>query len=433
MGETPVGKRQFHAFLSHAHVDQDRADQLVRWLHDIAGVPVWYDQTHLPPGATIAQALPRAIEDSRSLIVLLSEQSVSRGWVEQEFNAAIDHQSRHRGFRIIPIRLDDVTPPGFLRNYSNITLDHGTLDAQAAAALLKGLYQPARSKPEGGRNVYVSRGWHPGDAEFAEPICQALTDAGLQLIGDAEDQLSWVEARIVDIMAGCGGFVAILPYRPLSRPKTSKYILREWELALSRDLPCLVVADPRIELPPEVAGRPGLLRLPGLLDRSGLAGPAGAQTADTPSLAEAAAAFAEDWMTPARSPYVFYATDFDADGKPSRHAVKELVESITTLPCMLGEYVKGEVVQREILRAVSQATLVLADISGHSPNVYIEVGAAKAAEVPVFLLRQGPPGRPPFMLRDQQVWDYGTDAELLGRVAQIVYPHRRTLLNPNLF
>ena len=72
MGETPVGKRQFHAFLSHAHVDQDRADELVRWLHDIAGVPVWYDQTHLPPGATIAQALPRAIEDSRSLIVLLS-------------------------------------------------------------------------------------------------------------------------------------------------------------------------------------------------------------------------------------------------------------------------------------------------------------------------------------------------------------------------
>jgi len=50
------------------------------------------------------------------------------------------------------------------------------------------------------------------------------------------------------------------------------------------------------------------------------------------------------------------------------------VEAVTTLPCILGEYVKGQVVQREILHAVSHASLVLADISGHSPNVYIELG-----------------------------------------------------------
>lgn len=83
--------------------------------------------------------------------------------------------------------------------------------------------------------------------------------------------------------------------------------------------------------------------------------------------------------------------------------------------------------QREILRAAAGAALVLADITGDSPNVYIEAGAALSAGVPVALLRAGPQGRPPFMLRDQQVYDYATDAELVGRAIQVAYPYRRFL------
>jgi hypothetical protein len=414
-----VGKRQYHAFLSHAHVDKDRADKLVGWLRDVVGAPVWYDSFSLSPGATIEEVLPAAIENSRSMILLLSKAAISRGWVQQEYRAAINHQTQHRAFRLIPIRLDDVDPPGFLQNYSYITLGNDDIDAASAAAVLKGLYQPATSiDPVNGRNVYVSRGWHLDDVGLAEMVCIALEEAGLQLIGDAEDQPSWVESRIVHIMEGCGAFTAVLPYRPLSSHRTSRYILREWEIAVTRGLPCLVIADPRVDLPPDVAGRPGLLQM-----RSG-------EMADAGRLAEAAAALAEDWATPNRSPYVFYATDFETESKPIRGLVKDLVEAVTTLPCVVGEYVKRQPVQREILRAVAQATFVLADISGDSPNVYIEIGAARAAETPVFLLRHGPPGRPIFMLRDQQVWDYRTDADLLGRITQIAYPYRRTLVSP---
>jgi hypothetical protein len=417
MGGVPIGKRRFHAFLSHAHVDKAHADQLFEWLRDVAAVPVWYDTANMPPGATIAQALPEAIENSRSVILLLSKQSVSRGWVQQEFNAAMNHQTQHRAFRIIPVRLDDVSPPGFLQNYSNISLGVDGIDPESAARILKGLYQPAAAiDPINGCNVYISRGWHLDDATLADVVCAALTDAGLQLIGDAEDQPSWVEARLARIIKGCGAFAAILPHRSQSPYKTSKYVLREWELATTHGLPCLVVADPRVELPPEFTGRTGFVRL------------ADPEVADFGQMAELAAALAEDWSAPARSPYVFYATDFEVESKYLRRAVQELVEAITALPCVLGEYVKGEVVQREILRTISQAALVLADISGNGPNVYVELGAARATNVPVSLLRQGPPGRPPFMLRDQQVWDYSTNADLLGRVTRVAYPYRRTLL-----
>ena len=104
------------------------------------------------------------------------------------------------------------------------------------------------------------------------------------------------------------------------------------------------------------------------------------------------------------------------------------MEAVTALPCVLGEYVRGDVVQGEILRAVCGAVLVLADISSDGPNVYFELGAARGAGVSVAVLRQGKLGRPPFMLRDHQVWDYATPADLLGRVTRIAYPYRRTLL-----
>jgi hypothetical protein len=74
---------------------------------------------------------------------------------------------------------------------------------------------------------------------------------------------------------------------------------------------------------------------------------------------------------------------------------------------------------------VSSAAMVVADITRDSLNVYIEIGAALAAGVPVALLREGPLGRPAFMLRDQQVYDYATEAELVARAVRITYRCRR--------
>ncbi len=414
-----VGKRRFHAFLSHAHVDKARADDLYRFLSNVAKVPIWYDAVNLPASAIIADDLFRAIENSRAAIILLSRQSVTRGWVQQEFRAALNHQTQHPEFRIIPIRLDDVEPPNFLQNYSNVAIGLNGLDASVAAHILKGLYQPPHAAFDAvhGRNSYVSRGWHPGDADLADIVCGALTRAGLQLVGDAEDQPSWIEERIAGIIESCGAFVAILPYRAdRSRGKdsrtTSTYVLREWKLAADRGLPCLVVPDARVELPPEVAEWPGLVP----------------PTDDADVVLERAFTLAEDWTLPRREPSIFYATDFATEGRALRSLVKEVVEATTAVPCRVGEYVEGEAVQRDILRSVMEVSLVLADISGDGPNVYVEIGAARAAEVPVVLLRKGPLGRPAFMLRDQQVWDYETDAELIARAVHACYPYRRSLL-----
>jgi TIR domain len=413
MAEAEIGKRPFHAFLSHAHVDRAQADYLYDFLWRVADVPVWYDAVNMPPGAPFAHGLYEAILNSRTAIILLSKRSVDRGWVEEEYRAAQNQHAKHKDFRVIPLRLDEVEPPDFLTNLSNIEIGQGELNSTAAAQILKALYLPPHITPDPahGKHTYFSRGWQASDTELAGALAGALSQSGLCLVGDAEDQPTWDADRISGIMDGCGAFAAVLPYRPGAPHTTSKYVLREWRLAAEHDLPCMVIPHPEVKLPTEAQELPGLL----------------ATTSDVGKLFEYAANLAEEWRTPRHAQYIFYATDFGSGERELRTRIKETVEAATGVPCLMGEYVTGSSVQREILRTVVSASMVIADITEDSPNVYIEVGAARSAEIPVALLRKGPPGRPTFMLRDQQVYDYLNDTELVGRALRVAYPYRRFL------
>ena len=79
MSELPVLKRKYHSFLSHAHADKDFVEHLDHWLHDISGIPIWYDDRDLPPGSQIVAELPDAIAKCRSIILILSKTSIERG------------------------------------------------------------------------------------------------------------------------------------------------------------------------------------------------------------------------------------------------------------------------------------------------------------------------------------------------------------------
>jgi TIR domain len=411
VADAVIGKRPYHAFLSHAHVDKAQADRLHDFLSRVVGFRVWYDTDDMPPGAAFGSRLYEAIASSRAVIILLSRNSVARGWVEEEYHAAQNQRANHKDFRVIPLRLDDVEPPGFLSNLTNIEIGADQLDAAAASLILQALYLPPRIAPDpaDGQHTYFSRGWRAADAAHAGAVATALSGAGLRLVGDAQDQDTSDTERIGGIMDGCGAFAAALPYRPSAPETTSTHVLAEWRLAAARDLPCLVMPHQDIKLPADARELPGLMP----------------PTEDTGRLSEYAENLAEEWDAPRRAPYIFYATEF---GKRELHgSVIAAVQAATGVPCLLGEYVTGSPVQREILRAVSGATMVLADITGDSANVYIEAGAALSAGRPVALLRAGPPGRPVFMLRDQQVHDYATDAELIGRAVRVAYPYRRFL------
>lgn len=57
MADAVIGKRPYHAFLSHAHVNKAQAERLYDLLSRVAGIPVWYDAVNLPPGAPFVLGL----------------------------------------------------------------------------------------------------------------------------------------------------------------------------------------------------------------------------------------------------------------------------------------------------------------------------------------------------------------------------------------
>ena len=161
--------------------------------------------------------------DSRSAIILLSRESVESGWVEQERDAALNQHTMNRKFHVIPLRLDDVTPPDFVSNFSNIEIGETELDPASAAQILQALYQSPHLVPDPahGKHTYFSRGWQASDA-LAGTVSEALSSAGLRLVGDAEDRGEYDLGRIGGIMDGCGAFAAALPYRPSGPDTTSR-------------------------------------------------------------------------------------------------------------------------------------------------------------------------------------------------------------------
>jgi hypothetical protein len=59
-----IGKRPYHALLSHAHVNKAQADRLHDFLSRVVDIPVWYDAVNLPPGASFVQGLHESIVEA---------------------------------------------------------------------------------------------------------------------------------------------------------------------------------------------------------------------------------------------------------------------------------------------------------------------------------------------------------------------------------
>jgi len=98
MNELPIHKREFHAFLSHAHADKVIVDRINSWLTEVAGVPIWYDARYLQASAQIATELPSEIIKCRAMIIILSKTSVNRGWVKEEYEFAIGQRTKFKDF-----------------------------------------------------------------------------------------------------------------------------------------------------------------------------------------------------------------------------------------------------------------------------------------------------------------------------------------------
>lgn len=419
----PIQRRDFDVFLSHAHKDSAFVSRLDGWLTS-AGLRVWFDARELAGGAMLATDLQAAIERCRGIMLVASGESLARGWVKAEYNSAMDERANHDAFRVVALRLPDANVKELMKGTTWIDVPGPQLTADSALATIQSFYPgEKRPSPATARDVYISCSWQDDDSQSARAVCHSLVEQGFRLIGDARDQKGFGSGRRVErIIASCGALVAILPYREVTEASASlrpyTYFLRELDAARERDMPVIVVADPRIR---RVDGPDGdWLRM---------------ETSATdcpPAVGAALNALWEQWREPPAPQYVFCAADLDSDLVAGGGAIRHLVERITGMVTVVGTEIHEDNLQSAIIKKICQAFLVLADITGDNLNTCIEAGMALAAGANVELVSRGPARRPPFMLRGLQMPTYDGDADRVAVLHRILRPYRRRVINAEL-
>jgi TIR domain len=418
----PLHEREYDAFLSCKDTNRMVVDHIYEWMNRVANIEdMWYDAYNLEPNDNVEEILPKIIGQCRSIIIILSKNSID--WARKEYEAALDQQRRYKDFRIVPISIEQHEPPDFLSTGKIIRLYNGRLDLDTANKLLTNLYYNDIGREFKKKEIYVSRTWQKDDAKLANYVCDLLVMAGFRLIGDSKNQKFYYGDRVKSIISSCGGFVSILSDR--GEGSTSEWMLNEIKIATELKLPNFIVAEPTVRLDDEI----DKIEIDKIAIR--LAANS-AEEIGVSTLQRNIEKLQEDWNPPQQERYIFFATDFCPANSRRNQLVKEHIERITSMPCVIGQDIMEDHLQKAISDKISGAFIVIADISEDNRNTLIEAGIARGAGRKLHPLARKSNNRPPFMLSDLEVRPFTDDLELLGRIHRIAYQYRRRVLNYEL-
>jgi hypothetical protein len=96
----------YTVFISYSSVDQGFADRIHADLQE-AGIRVWLATEDLKTGDRFRQVIYDAIRVHDKLLLVLSRNSISSEWVEDEVNAALDREREEGRSILFPVTLDD--------------------------------------------------------------------------------------------------------------------------------------------------------------------------------------------------------------------------------------------------------------------------------------------------------------------------------------
>lgn len=143
-------------FISHANDDKERF--VLRFAERLRsrGIDAWLDKWEMLPGdKLVTKVFEYGLKPSDAVIVVLSETSVTRPWVQKELDTAVV-KSIEQQTKLIPIRLDKCEIPACLKDgtlYQEIT-DPESYD-QEFERIVNAIYGQYDRPPLGDNPPYV--------------------------------------------------------------------------------------------------------------------------------------------------------------------------------------------------------------------------------------------------------------------------------------
>ncbi len=100
-------------FVSHSSNDKEVAAQLASDLN-FCGVDVWLDQWELQIGQSLTDELAKAMDESRYIAILITENYNKSVWTKTEYKKALARDQREQRTVLLPILLGEAEMPDFL-------------------------------------------------------------------------------------------------------------------------------------------------------------------------------------------------------------------------------------------------------------------------------------------------------------------------------
>jgi len=414
-------KRDNDFFVSYGHDDRARVASLVNLLKRMCGLRIWFDGTDGNASIRSSELLSTAIGNARGALFCLSEAWKRSTWCKNEYEVSLSEQRTHEGFEVVCLRLDDVDPPGWFNTADIVDLRQP--GPSAIAQLLRSLSSDVPHRFDNAEDVYLAAPWSR-PSPLARETFATLHHTGWRLVGDSPTFKYFGESRIEAIQRTTGGVVALLPHDP-SQPDsaTSPYILEEARLGLGIGKPLLLLAEPGVT-PPEELARCAF---------NGTAAPLAATPEGRATLATILEAFddmLQQQIKDDSGAFIFFAASLRGDPSEADDIVS-VIERSSNMRCFRGERVPGDNVQTAIVDLIRRAAVVIADVSDDHRNTLIEAGISMGAGTRLKLMCQQPPTGAPlkkrFMFEGQEFFWYRTPEERLALCFYFARQFRRRI------
>jgi uncharacterized protein YjbI with pentapeptide repeats len=96
----------YSCFISFSAKNQDFADRLYADLQN-NGIRCWFAPLDLRIGEDILHGIDQAIRVREKVVLILSEESIASGWVQDEVTTAFEEERKRKETVLFPIRIDD--------------------------------------------------------------------------------------------------------------------------------------------------------------------------------------------------------------------------------------------------------------------------------------------------------------------------------------
>jgi len=102
-------------FISHSSQDKNFVESLAKDFRGL-GINVWYDKWEIAVGDSIVDKIFEGLEASDTLVIVLSQVSVSSRWVKEELSTAVMRRISENNIRILPALIESCDIPTPLKH-----------------------------------------------------------------------------------------------------------------------------------------------------------------------------------------------------------------------------------------------------------------------------------------------------------------------------